>query len=389
MFSLRSTPLALLNLFYDWRRLAIAVSGIGFAVVLMFMQTGFKNALFDSTVEVLKRLDGQILIVSSAQYSLVSAEGFPRQRLFQARACPEVAATYPLYIENGIWQSLGHKAYPIRVLAFRPGDRVFNLPEVNDALELLSEPGTALIDRMSKRVLGIVRKAAEITQQKAELSGRTLRLVGSFQLGTDFVNDGNVLMGAENFRKFFPARVPGGDTLSRVDMGVVHLHPHASVDLAVAHLTKILPQDVKVFERQKFIGNEILFWNRSTPIGFVFSMGTIVGFVVGMIVCYQVIHSDISDHMGEFATLKAMGYRSRYFYGLILQQSCYLSFLSFVPGCLISILLFQALSSWTGLLLVMNVQRAIAVFLLTMLMCVVSGIMALRKLLEVDPAELF
>jgi len=389
MFRRRRIPLAFLNLFHDRRRLAIAVSGVAFAVVLMFMQSGFKNALFDSTVEVLQQLDGDIVVVSSAQYSLVAAEGFSRQRLYQARACPGVAGAYPLYMESGIWQSQGHKAYPIRVLAFQPGDPVFRLPDTQEIVARLAQPSTAVVDRMSKGVLGILRGAAELTQQKVELSGRSLKLIGSFRLGTDFVNDGNVLMGADNFRQFFPSRVVGRDPLSRVDLGVVHVHPGASVEGVVNELQRILPGDVRVYDRRKFIRNEILFWNRSTPIGFVFTLGTIVGFVVGMIVCYQVIQSDISDHLGEFATLKAMGYPNRYFYALILRESWYLSLLSFVPGCMVSLVLFRVLAAWTGLLLVMNGPRAMTVLLLTAVMCIVSGILALRKLLAVDPAELF
>ena len=114
-----------------------------------------------------------------------------------------------------------------------------------------------------------------------------------------------------------------------------------------------------------------------------------IGFLVGVVICYQVIHADVGDHLAEFATLKAMGYPNRYFVGFVLAESVYLSLLSFIPGMLLSLGLYAALAHWTGLLMILNVPRAASVLLLTLAMCVVSGCLAMRKVLAADPAELF
>jgi len=386
------TPLARKNLTHDPRRLLIALCGIGFAVVLMFMETGFENALFDSTIQIIKKLDGEIVIASKAEYYLLANETFSRRRIYQARSCPDVEGVYPIYMEifSGLWKPPNRKAYPIRVLAFEPGDPVFSIPEINRQAAALREPETAMIDSKSKSKFAVPESLAELLEQEgAELSGRSIRLVGSFELGTDFANGGNVVMSAANFAGYFPYRVPGGDPLSRVDLAVAHVRPGADPDTVAERLRQILPDDVKVFTRESFIQNEIEFWSVSTPIGYVFMVGTLVGFVVGVIICYQVIYSGISDHMREFATLKAMGYPNRYFVGVVLQQSLYLSILSFLPGLAVSLLLYSMLAQWTGLLMILSFRRAASVLVLTALMCVVSGCLAIRKVLAADPAELF
>src|SRR5262245_2526450 len=94
------TPLAFKNLTHNARRLFVAVSGVAFAVILIFMELGFLNALLESTVQVLRRLNGEIVVLSKAQYALIAAERFDIHRLYDARAVPGVAQASPVYIES-------------------------------------------------------------------------------------------------------------------------------------------------------------------------------------------------------------------------------------------------------------------------------------------------
>ena len=133
MTTIRKTPLALKNLTHNVRRLAIALAGIGFAVVLMFTQMGFRDALFDSTVKIVTDIDADMLLVNRARYTLPARQGFDLKRILQARSCPGVAAVYPLYMESfgTEWKPAGGgKPYSIRVIAFDPDDPLFLTPEV-------------------------------------------------------------------------------------------------------------------------------------------------------------------------------------------------------------------------------------------------------------------
>lgn len=385
-------PLAWKNLTHDWRRLLTAVAGIGFAVVLMFMQTGFKNALFDSTVQVLDKLDADLVLVARARYALPANQTFNVGRIYQARACEGVRAAYPFYIERprAVWKQPGARGYPIRVLACDPSESVLLIPGLAAYSEALKRPGAALYDEKNKSVYGPPGQRTPWNQWRdVTLAGRSLRLVGGFQLGTDFANDGNLFMNTTNFAKFFSSRFAGGDPLDVVDLGVVKLRRNADPQEVKTRLIERLPNDVAVLTKAEMVARERNFWQRSTPIGYIFMIGTLIGFLVGVVICYQIIHADVGDHLAEFATLKAMGYPNRYFVGFVLAESVYLSLLSFIPGVLISLGLYAALAHWTGLLMILNVPRAASVLLLTLAMCVVSGCLAMRKVLAADPAELF
>jgi putative ABC transport system permease protein len=386
-------PLAWKNLTHDRRRLAVAISGIGFAVVLMFMQTGFKNALFDSTVQILKDLNADLVLIAKARYALPANQTFPISRIYEAKECEGVAAAYPLYIERprAVWKQPDGRGLPIRVLACEPSDPVLLIPEVAQHAEALKQQGAALIDEKNKSVYGPPGSRVPWNQwQGVTLASRSIQLVGAFRLGTDFANDGNVFMNPANFAKFFSSRTaPGRDPLEVVDLAVVQLQKGADPQEVKRLLTERLPGDVAVFTKAEMIERERNFWSRSTPIGYIFLVGTVIGFLVGMVICYQIINADIADHMPEFATLKAMGYRNRYFVGFVLMESVYLSLLSFLPGTLVSLGLYEALARSTGLLMILNVPRAASVLLLTLAMCVASGCLAMRKVLAADPAELF
>lgn len=386
------TPLALKNLVHSPRRLLVAVAGIAFAVVLIFSQIGFQNALFDSTVKIIADLDADLVLASRALYALPAAQRFSSRRIYQARACPGVADVYPVYLETfyGVWRPAEGKSHPIRTIAFDPDDPVFLIPGVQRHTEALRQPKTAIIDAKSKAKYRIPDTLAEVRNvQGTELSDRSIKLVGTFRMGTDFANDGNLIMSASNFAAYFPHRAGRDDPLSLVDLGVVKLDREADAHEVIERLRRTLPDDVAVDTKAEFIRKEMEFWANSAPIGYIFQTGTVMAFIVGVVICYQVIYSGIADTMSELATLKAMGYPDRYFVRFVLETSFYLSVLSYVPGLAISIGLYAALAEYTGLLMIMNVPRAALVFALTLAMCFTSGCFAVRKVLAADAADLF
>jgi putative ABC transport system permease protein len=328
---------------------------------------------------------------------LAAEKRFPVELINQAASCPGVAGAYPLYTEltlsrlKNLNPGSSGKAYPIRSLGFHLTDPVFDSPDINSQISKLTMPHAALIDIRSKRENFNFPMEDEqaLAASSAELADRRIVLVGTFHLGTDFAHDGNLAMSAENFADFFPQRVQAGDPLSVVDLGIVHLNEGADLDEVRDLLDSVIDDRVFVLTRQQFRGQEIRFWDESTPIGIIFTAGKIIGFIVGMVICYQVIYSDIADHMPEFATLKAMGYNRAYFLRLIVVESVLLSFIGFVPGWLASTGLYSVLANATGLQLHMTIGTMILVLILAIGMCIASGMLAVRKLLAADPASLF
>ena len=252
----RHTPLAWFNLTHEKRRLLTAVAGVSFAVLLMFLFQGFENALYDSQVQLLKRLNGEIIIVNRLKYNMFVPEQFARRRLYQAQAFEGVVAAYPFYTTTGDWKNPATKTVrPLRVIAFNPDDPVLPLPGILQNQEALKLPWTALIDNQSRSEVGSIEPGT-IT----ELSEQQIRLVGTFSLGTDFSSgNGNVVISDQNFLRYFANLAPEEDsrTLNTVDIGLLKVAENADVDAIAKALRQQLPQDVAVWTKAEFVQKEL------------------------------------------------------------------------------------------------------------------------------------
>jgi putative ABC transport system permease protein len=386
---MRRTPLAWFNLTYERRKLLTAIAGVSFAVLLMFIFRGFENALFDSQVQLLQRLNGDLVMVNRIKYSMFVPEQFALRRLYQAEAFDGVEAAYPLYIRDGApWKNPQTKAVrPLRVLAFNPNDPVLPLPGITANLEDLKLPWTVLVDDKSRSEVGQVQQGTV-----TELSERQVQVVGLFSLGTDFASgNGNVVMSDQNFIRFFGNLGPEetSRTLNTVDIGLIKLAPGANPEQMVGVLRERLPKDVLVYTKAQFVTKELDYWRNNTSIGFVFTLLTTMSFVVGIILVYQILYTNVADHWAEYATLKAIGYSNFYLLGVVLQQSLILAVLGFIPGYLIALVLYQLTTNATGLLMQMTFWRGMNLLIATFAMCLISGLIAVRKVQATDPAEVF
>lgn len=388
------TPIAWRNLTHNKRKLAVAIAGVAFAVVLMFQQTGFENALFDSTVEVVKQTRCDLLLLNPARFSLSSELRFNRNHLQLAAGVEGIKSAHPLFIDNTV--ALFHaeeptnppKPRPIRVLGVDPKKALFHSVEITAQMPKLEEPDTALIDRLSKPEFGFSFQDRQLVgNTQGSLLGHPLEMVGTFKMGRDFAHEGNLIVSQKNFSKYFQYR--GADPLAVVDLGLIQLDDPGESDLVLRRLGDLMPEGVTVVTKEDFIQREVGFWSASTPIGIIFKIGTVMGFLVGTIICYQILATDISDHLSELATLKAMGYGTAYFRRLVITESLILSGLGFVPGLLLSLVVFEINAQATGLIMAMTVPRAMFILLLTILMCLISGWFAMKKLISADPASLF
>ncbi len=385
------TPLAWKNLTSSPSKCMLATTGVGFAVVLMFMQIGFRFALLDSNVQIFNLFDADLVISSRARYNITTEQRFPRSLLNQVAGIDGVEAFCCVYIEraSASVKVAGHRARPIRVVAMELDPQFFNDAALFDRFVLADQTSAALCDSRSKSNYGFSRDEATLKQQTVELNKKALPIEGLFRLGTDFANDGTLLISPRLLPKYFPWRNRPNDPLELVDVGLLKLRPGTDAIAIRDQLRQVAPEQIQVHFRQEIIDRDIQFWARSTPIGVIFDIGTLMGVIVGAIICYQIQFTDISEHMPEFATLKAMGYRPSYFWGLILCQSLYLAILGFLPGWLVAAGLYSILADYSGLIMRMAAERIGTVFMLTMAMCLVSGSLAIRKLFRADPASLF
>jgi putative ABC transport system permease protein len=401
-------PLAWKNLTHDRVRFVLFSAGIGFAVVLMGVQLGIMNAMLDSNTVLLRQLNAELVLINPTRKSLLFREGVNRKRAEQALQVSGVASVEPVYIEYQFGM-LRHTAEDprertqtrrVRVVGVDPDSGILTLPGASASdWERLRVPGTALYDRKSRphpdqekhpgeSVFGKLEDGAQ-----TELVGRNITLVGDgFDLGFDFGTDGTVVVSDRTMAAWVraPYAMPGVDPLAEVDLVAVRLEPGADPDAVQRQLRETFAAgDVEVLTRGEMISREKWFWWTNTPIGFAFGAGVVLGFVVGLVICYQILSSDIADHTAEYATLKAIGYSNRYLSLVVLQEALILAASGFAPGMLVTFGVYVLLTDITGLPMDVTPGRVALVLGLTVAMCVVSAWMAVGKVKKVDPADVF
>ena len=384
---LGSIPLGLHQLWHQKLRMLAATLGITFAVVLIFVQLEFREALYASAVRYHDGMDYDLVMLSPKTDFLLVSQQFPRNRLYQAQGFEDVASVTPVYLGMAVWRhpSDPKRSRSIFVMGFDPIDHGFARLISEDNHRQLRIPYQVLFDRLARPEYGPVAElVAERGEVVTEINDREFTVVDLYSVGNSFGLDGGIITSDLNFRRMFPDR-----SESSIDLGLIRLAPGTDPLAVQQRILDDLPGDVRVFTREQFAQLEIDHWATTTPIGYVFTFGVIMGLVVGAIIVYQILYADVQDHLKEYATLLAMGYSHRYLNGVVLQEAVVLAVMGFLPGLGIATVLYRVSAEATQLPMAMSVGTAVAVFALTLVMCVFSGLLALRKLRAVDPAEVF
>jgi putative ABC transport system permease protein len=379
-------PLAWLQLSHEKIRLLVAIAGITFADILMFMQLGFRDALFDSAVKFHTNVQGDVFLISPQSTSLITMKTFPIRRLYQTKSLENVTDISPVYIDFRIWKNPEDKSTRgIMVIGFNPAnDKLFGMPGIKENLDQTFKADTFLFDTKSRAQFGDVKKWFDAGQKvETEVGNRRIKIGGLFDMGASFGADGNILSSDTNF-----IRLTNRDK-GLIDVGVAKLAPGSDPVATVAQLKKVLPKDVKVLTKAEFIDFERKYWQEGTSIGFIFTLGTVMGFIVGIVIVYQILYTDVADHLSEYATLKAMGYTDMYLLTVVFQEAVILAIIGFLPSMGAAIGLYTMTRNATSLPLLMTAARATMVLTLTVIMCLVSGAIAVRKLRAADPADMF
>ena len=382
----RHIPLSWLLLTRQPVRLIVALAGISFAGILMFMQLGFRDGLFDASVTVHRRFDADLVLISPRSASSVRMAGFPRRRLVQTLADPAVEGVTPVHWGLMLWRNPEtRRNRAILALGFNPEDPFFLDPELAKISGVLKQKGRILFDQLSRSEFGpIAEWFREGRTVETEIAGNRIRVEGLVSLGTSFGADGNLLTSTETFLDLMPQKPPGA-----IEVGLIRLKPGEDPDQAVKRLQRRLPDDVTVLTKQGFIDFEQNYWKSSTSIGFIFTLGAAMGFVVGCVIVYQVLYTDVSDHLPEYATLMAMGYRITHLLAIVIREGFYLAALGYVPAYLAGQGLYWFVRDATKLPVGMDLSRALTVLTMIFVMCMLSSVLAMRRLVDADPAEIF
>jgi putative ABC transport system permease protein len=383
----RRMPLGWLQLTQSKVQLVVALSGVAFADVLMLIQLGFQGVIESRGVVLHTKLNADIFIMSRRALNISEIYTFPRRRLYQAMDITGVQSADAIYISPIVWRNpQTREQKKLLMVGFNVDRPPLDFPEVNSQVELIKLPDTVLFDRQTTgkydRIISEVGAGKTVT---TEVGKRTVSIAGLFSIGSSFGADGYLMTSQDNFLRLFPIQ-----SQTSISLGSVKVKPGYDPKQVVEQLRAYLPSDeVKVLTKQEYITAEVSYWNNQSPTGIIFNLGVIMGFIVGIIIVYQVLSTDVNSHIREYATFKAIGYSNTYLLGIVFEEALILAIFGFVPGFVISLGFYQLVSVATGLPIAMTFFRAVQVLTLTLIMCMLSGAIATRKVQAADPADMF
>jgi len=367
-------------------RFLAALAGVTFGVLLMMFQLGLYWAILDMVARPLEALNGELVILSTNYEYFGSNSEFSRRRLLQAKALPEVADTSPLYGSFMRWRNPDNGQYKqVYCMGIDPGDNPYLFPGVAKNLYKLTNPENILFDAKSSKEFGDIE---DIFSEKGIIHGEIqdlkVKVKGLFRMGQTLAANGHAIMGVDAYMRLMPNK-----SYYMINIGIVRLQPGVDVIMARDRLAAFLADDVQVLTKAEFVHAEQVYWRDRTPVGFVTVAGLLVAMIVGGVVVYQILYTDINDHLHEYATLKAIGWQDNYFFVMIMVQAVVLLLISFLPGSLFTVLINYVARTTAGIPAYVSPQGIGIVFLLASVMCVVAAVLAIRRLRNADPADLF
>jgi putative ABC transport system permease protein len=358
-------------------RLLAAFVGVGVAVVVMFVELGLLLGILNSQALMATLIRGDLVVLNEGRTDLHKWDRMNRIRLNQVAATSGVANVIPVYQDTmGLRDPETNSVRRILIVAFPAEQLPYAIGNPQEIAAALRIPNTILFDRRSRPIY-----AELVLGGDAELDGQSYRVGGFVDLGPDIIHDGAVIMSDASWF----ARDPN----ARPIMGVIRLDPGADMRAVRDALTASLPDDVLIFTPQELRRREFAFTLGSAPIGFLFGIGMLAGLVIGSITCYQILFNEIVDRLKQYATLKAMGFSEMFLRGVILEQALLLSLGGFAGGLFFAWISYAYIAHRTALAVELSFSTIVFILLLATIMCVAAGMLALRRVTQADPAELY
>ncbi|HLQ20568.1 MAG TPA: FtsX-like permease family protein, partial [Tabrizicola sp.] len=366
-------------------RFAAALVGVAFANVLIFVQLGIMNSMGAATLRPYEFFAADIMISAADANALSDGGNVARQWLLQAMADPDVLDGTGLFIANLPWDR-GDKDVSLTAFGLDPAKPAFLAPEIAGDLALLEVQDAAILDRLAR---GLGRDEAAAIRPQTPLSfetqGRTLTVYATFAGGGGFGGDGYLLVSDQTFLALFPAR-----RSTAPDHILLRLRPGADADTVAARLRGLISDPgLRIRSYADAADEEISYQQTKRPTGIVFGFGVLIGVLVGLVIVYQVLSTDVADHLREYATFKAMGYGRGFFISIVLEEALILGVLGFVPGVVFGTAILTLMGRMTTLPLAVTPGMALVVLAGTVLFSALSGAIATRRLAAADPADLF
>lgn len=369
-------------------RFGVALVGVATAGFLIFLQLGLLGSLFDSSVIFHRSLRADLVLISRDYLYLNNSNSFSKVRLAQAYAHPSVIDVSSVILEPFPLKDFQkHRTRLLLAAGFDPTRQNFHNPDIVANQAKLKQIGSILIDRRARpEFRPMVEQVQRSGSLVTEVRGARLQAIGTVAIGPTFGSDGMALASQETLWS-----VRGRNDDDTIQIGLIRLTPKQAKNASEVGdiLRRQLPPDVDILTKEAFIARELNYWKTNTPAAFVFNLGAVIGFLVGMVVVYQIIYSDVVEHFSEYGTLLAMGHPFRRLLTSLITQGIIIGGTGYPLSLATSLLVYDYIRRNTSLPLTMSPERAGLVLASILAMTTISAFLAMAKLRKVDPADVF
>ena len=374
-----SAYLAWRILVHEKGRTALAFAGVFIAILLVFIELGFFIAVPQGGMLVYDHMRFDLLLVSTDYQFQAQPWQFPRARLTEAASVAGVAKATPIYFAGGSWQDLnGGSRLDVFLIGCDPSANPFRVDGIESQANMLAENDTMLVDDSTRSIFGPLDIG-----RRVDVDGRHMVVGGTYHLGTGFLGIGVALMDEANFFRVTHRRN------DPVNLGLVTLAPNADKAKTADALRQKLGNDVQVFTRAELTDHENAYWTTRTSVGLIFGSGLIVSLIVGLMVLYQTLATQIARHLPEFATMKAIGYGDASLAAVVTIESIIVVVAAFIPASLAAMAVYALIRSETLLPVTFSASNVGLVFAAVLIMSAGSALLSLSALRRADPAEIF
>ena len=371
--------LAIRNLFHEKVRLVVTLTGIVFSVILTAVQLGIFQGFIAASTDIVGKSNADLWIVSRNVTHVEQGVEFSESNLYKVLEIEGVERAEKQIVSLGaqMKKSDGSDEGITLVGSDLDGGMGGAWNVVEGDLEDLKKPDAIFVDRLyAADKLGINRvgQTVEINKRRARVAGFTsgIRIFTSQPaVFTSFKNAQSFLNMAEDKTLYIVVKAEAGKNLD---------------ELKTAIGAKL--KDVEILTLSELVYRQGLYWVIGTGAGITVLVAAALAIIVGVIIVAQTIYSATVDHLREYGTLKAMGATNFYLYRIIITQAVVSGLISFVIGIGIS-LIISRISLEGTLAIIVNWQLVLALFVLTILMCCGSSVVAIRKATTIDPAMVF
>jgi DevC protein len=375
-----SLALAWRILTYQKGRTALALIGIFMAILLVFIQLGLFYAVPRGGMLLYDNMRFDLLLVSDQYEYQAQPGGFALSLFDRIRAAPDVATATPIYFGMAKWKGGQGGVWPdVFVIGLDPANHVFLPDSIDRQRSVLARPDTILVDSATRPIFGPLTPGRVV-----DIGDRAVTIGGQYVLGTGFMGLGVALASEPNFERLFPGR-----GLGQVNLGPILLKAGVDPGHAVAELRKLLGAGTQIFTRHELAAHEAAYWTTRTSVGLIFGSGLLIAVVVGVMVVYQIVSTQVSRQLPQFATLKAIGYGEGALAATVAAMSLLIVAAAFAPALAAAVSLYRVIRERTLLPVTMTPGHAVAVLAAALAMAAVAALLTLGSLRRADPADVF